>query len=75
VFTIGTQELGINLLVNLDGAFYATWNAFKGLAKLTPARRKSGLVDSELDSQLKCRGFKSRLIQTLNGNGVKAMPG
>ncbi len=37
--------------------------------------RKSGLVVSELDSQSKSCGFESRLIQILDGNGLKAMPG
>jgi hypothetical protein len=37
--------------------------------------RKSGLVVSELDSQSKDCGFESRLIQILDGNGLKAMPG
>jgi len=38
--------------------------------------RKPGLVDSKLDSRLEGRGFKSCLIlRTLDGNGVKAMPG
>jgi hypothetical protein len=37
--------------------------------------RKFGLVVSELDSQSKGCGFESRLIQILDGNGLKAMPG
>ncbi len=37
--------------------------------------RKSGLVVSELDSQFKDCGFESCLIQILDGNGLKAMPG
>jgi hypothetical protein len=35
----------------------------------------SGLVVSELDSQSKGCGFESRLIQILDGNELKAMPG
>jgi hypothetical protein len=37
--------------------------------------RKSGLVVSELDSRSKGCGFKSCLIQILDVNGLKAMPG
>ncbi len=37
--------------------------------------RKYGLVVSKLDSKFKGFGFEYRLIQILDGNELKAMPG
>jgi hypothetical protein len=49
------------------------------LGMLGPSSGKSictkGLVVSKLDSQSKGCGFESCLIQILDGNGLKAMPG
>jgi hypothetical protein len=50
------------------------WDRFQDFFPIF-CNSKSGLVVSELDSQSKGCGFESRLIQILDGNGLKAMPG
>jgi hypothetical protein len=57
-----------------DGRWRLSSDEFNFINILTDGC-KSGIVVSELDSQSKGCGFESRLIQILDGNGLKAMPG